>query len=167
MPPYCLGIDVGIGVQTRSKVMIGYGIFLIAGALVAISISGWDRSKTALFSSGGAAMMMVVAALMASSRVNALQKLGGIAGFALPLVFAGTFGWRLSLNKAKPTAEQWLAQNPGMAVDTAQVQSALQNWLFPVFIVGSVLTFVILVDLVRKTEAHPEAVMADGRAATD
>lgn len=147
--------------------MIGYGVFLVAGALVAISISGWDRGKTALFSSGGAAMMMVVAALMASSRVGALRKLGGFAGFALPLVFAGTFGWRLSLNKAKPTAEQWLAQNPGLAVDTAQVQSALQNWLFPVFIAGSVLTFVILVDLVRKTESHSDAVMADGRAATD
>lgn len=121
--------------------MVGYGVFLIAGALVAISISGWERSKTALFSSGGAAFLMFVCAVLASSKVGVVRKLGAHVGMALPLLYAATFGWRLSLNWAKPSESEWLAANPGAVLDTSKVESALQNWLFPVFIVGSLVAF--------------------------
>lgn len=117
--------------------MVAYGLFLVAGALTAISISGWDKSKTALMSSGMAALMMTGCAVASASSRGWLQGLGGWAGRVLPLLFAATFAWRLSLNRAKPSAEEWLAANPGQQLQTAAVESALQNWLFPTFIAGS------------------------------
>lgn len=135
-----------------SKWMLAYGLFLIAGALVAISVSGWDRSKTALFSSGGAAFLMANAALMASARPRSVAALGRVAGVLLPLLFAGTFAWRLSLNRAKPTAEAWLAQNPGQDIVTAEVQSSLQNWLFPAFILGSLVAALLVARSPKRAE---------------
>lgn len=133
-----------------SWIMIGYGVFLIAGALTAISISGWDRSKTALFSSGGAASLMIGAAFLASRGSEKTKKLGQLAGIILPLLFAATFYWRLTINWSKPLEATWIANNPGLAVETSKIQSPLQNWLFPVFIAGSLITF-IAVRLQRET----------------
>lgn len=142
-----------------SKYMLAYGAFLVAGALVAISISGWDRSKTALFSSGGAAALMAVMAFMAGAKSKAPMMIGIHLGMILPLVFAATFGWRLSLNLAKPTAAEWLAANPGAdALDTSKVESALQNWLFPVFIVGSLVAFFVILTQRPKPEDRAPSV---------
>lgn len=124
--------------------MIGYGVFLIAGALTAISISGWDRSKTALFSSGGAASLMIGAAFLASRGSEKSKKLGQLAGTILPLLFAATFFWRLTINWSKPLEASWIANNPGLALETSKIQSPLQNWLFPVFIAGSILSFALI-----------------------
>lgn len=132
--------------------MVAYGAFLVAGAMVAISISGWDRSKTALFSSGGAAFLMIVAAFL-STRSGALGKLGGGAGTFLPVLFAGTFFWRLTINWSKPLEADWLAANPGLALDTSKIQSPLQNWLFPTFIVGSLIAAVVIALLGRQAKA--------------
>ncbi len=135
--------------------MVGYGLFLVAGALLAISISGWGRSKTALFSSGGAMLLMVVAAWL-STRPGALGRLGGWAGTLLPALFGATFFWRLTLNWAKPLESEWVAANPGLALDTAKIQSGLQNWLFPTFIVGSVVAFITIWALGRaRRESEP------------
>jgi hypothetical protein len=142
--------------EKSSKVMIGYGAFLVAGALVAISISGWDRSKTALFSSGSAAVLMIAFAWLASMSAKPARAIGAHLGMLFPLIFAATFGWRLSLNRAKPSAEEWLAQNPGKELQTRLVESALQNWLFPVFIVGSLVAFVLILRL-RPKPATPAA----------
>lgn len=124
-----------------SWIMIGYGIFLIAGALTAISISGWDRSKTALFSSGGAASLMIGAAFLVSRGSEKSKKLGQLAGTILPLLFAATFFWRLTINWSKPLEASWIANNPGLALETSKIQSPLQNWLFPTFIAGSLIAF--------------------------
>lgn len=121
--------------------MIGYGVCLIAGALTAISISGWDRSKTALFSSGGAATLMIGAALLASRGSEKTKKLGQLAGTILPLLFAATFFWRLTINWSKPLEAAWIANNPGLALEASKIQSPLQNWLFPTFIAGSLIAF--------------------------
>jgi hypothetical protein len=136
--------------------MIGYGLFLVAGALVAISISGWDRSKTALFSSGGAAAIMIAVALLANSKAHKLKMIGIHVGLVLPLVFGATFFWRLTLNWAKPTEAEWLAANPSLAVDTAKIESPLQNWLFPTFIAGSTIAFILIL-LTRPKKADREA----------
>lgn len=117
--------------------MVAYGLFLVAGALTAISISGWDKSKTALMSSGMAALMMTGCAVAAIRPQGWMQAIGRWGGRLLPLLFAATFAWRLSLNRAKPSAEEWLAANPGQPLQTAVVESSLQNWLFPTFIAGS------------------------------
>jgi hypothetical protein len=124
--------------------MIGYGVFLVAGALTAISISGWDRSKTALFSSGGAASLMIGAAFLASRGSEKTRNLGQLAGTFLPLLFAATFFWRLTINWSKPLEATWIANNPGLTLETSKIQSPLQNWLFPTFIAGSVITFVVI-----------------------
>jgi hypothetical protein len=146
-----------------SKLMLAYGLFLVAGALVAISISGWDRSKTALFSSGGAAALMAAMAFMASAKAKAPMMIGIHLGMALPLVFAATFGWRLSLNWAKPSPEEWLAANPGLALDTSKVESGLQNWLFPLFIVGSVAAFFLILTQRPKPGERGEALSQPDR----
>ena len=133
-----------------SLVLIAYGVFLIAGALTAISISGWDRSKTALFSSGGAAMLVWTSAFLLSRSSELAQQLGRIGGFVFPLLFAATFFWRLTINWGKPLEEAWVQANPGVPLETGAIQSPLQNWLFPVFIVGSLLTFVLFAAFQRK-----------------
>lgn len=130
--------------RKASVVMLLYGAFLVAGACLAISISGWDRSKTALFSSGGAAALMAAAAFLANSSKPGLSKFGVYGGIGLTLVFAATFFWRLTLNWAKPSEAEWLAANPGAALQTAAVESPLQNWLFPCFIAGSLIACVAL-----------------------
>ncbi len=140
-----------------SRVMIAYGIFLVAGALVAISISGWDRSKTALASSGSAALLMTGLAFLASSADPKKMRIGLLGGPIFALIFAATFGWRLSINRGKPTEAEWLSQNPGEVVKTALIQSPLQNWLFPVFIAGSLLAFVLLIVLRRSPTTSPTA----------
>jgi hypothetical protein len=133
--------------------MIGYGVYLIAGALTAISISGWDRSKKALFSSGGAASLMIGAAFLASRGSEKTKKLGQLAGIILPLLFAATFFWRLTINWSKPLEATWIANNPGLALETSKIQSPLQNWLFPTFIAVSILSFVLIALERRKTES--------------
>ena len=125
--------------MSHRRFMVLYGIFLIAGALIAISISGWDRSKTALASSGMAAMIMVGCAVASSRPSGWLSAIGTWGGRLFPILFAATFAWRLSINQAKPTPEAWLAANPGQEVVSSAVQSSLQNWLFPIFIFGSLL----------------------------
>lgn len=122
--------------------MIAYGVFLIAGALVAISISGWDRSKTALFSSGGAASIMFALAFVATRPGR--ERLGVLSALMFTLMCAATFFIRLQVNWGKPTEEAWRAANPGVEFQTALVQSPLQNWLFPTFIFGSLVVAVAL-----------------------
>jgi hypothetical protein len=130
--------------MSHRRYMLLYGLFLVAGALLAISISGWDRSKTALASSGMAAMIMVGCTVASSRPSDRLRAIGTWAGRLFPILFAATFAWRLSINQAKPTPEEWMVANPGQEVITSAVQSSLQNWLFPVFIFGS-LTFCALI----------------------
>lgn len=136
-----------------SWIMIGYGVFLIAGALTAISISGWDRSKTALFSSSGAATLMIGAAFLASRSSEKTRNLGQLAGTILPLLFAATFFWRLTINWSKPLEATWITNNPGLPLETSKIQSPLQNWLFPTFIAVSILSFVLIALERRKTES--------------
>lgn len=140
-----------------SKVMLAYGGFLVAGALIAISISGWDRSKTALFSSGGAAALMAVMAVLANLKPNAAKMVGIHLGMVLPLAFAFVFGQRLMINLGKPSVEAWMAANPGRELVTAEVQSSLQNWLFPLFIAGSIAAFVGILLTRPKKEDRQEA----------
>jgi hypothetical protein len=62
------------------------------------------------------------------------------------------------LNWAKPTAEEWLAANPGIAtVDTSKVESSLQNWLFPIFILGSLIAFFLILTQRPKPADRVEA----------
>lgn len=125
-----------------SLLLVVYGLFLVAGALTAISISGWDRSKTALFSSGGAAMLVWFTAWLATRPKQSARARS--VGIGLGLLFAATFFWRLTENWKKPLEEAWRAANPGTELITSQIQSPLQNWLFPVFIAGSLLTTLLL-----------------------
>lgn len=95
-------------------------------------------------------MLMFGCAFLAARPKPQLASLGTWGGIALSLMFGATFLWRLNLNQAKPTAAEWLAQNPGLVeAPTRFVESPLQNWLFPVFIGGSLLTFCSLVFLRR------------------
>lgn len=129
-----------------TRLMATYALFLIMGAQYAVAVSGWDRSKTALFSSAAAGCLMIVAIFLSASPNPARKTRGNLLGVVFPLLFGLTFIWRYFVNRAKPTAEEWLAQNPGVAVaPTRLVESTLQNWLFPTFIAASFATCVGLV----------------------
>jgi hypothetical protein len=96
---------------------------------------------------------MIGAAFLASRGSEKTKKLGQLAGIILPLLFAATFFWRLTINWSKPLEATWIANNPGLALETSKIQSPLQNWLFPTFIAVSILSFVLIALERRKTES--------------
>jgi hypothetical protein len=75
--------------KQNAYMMLFYGIFLIAVAVITVALIGWS-AKTALFSGGSMGLL----ALIFAHFTNKGAKWSNIAGLLQTLVLSGVFGWR-------------------------------------------------------------------------
>lgn len=78
-----------------SKIMIGFGIFLVACGLLGWGAAGFTaKAKTAILSGAVTGILMASMGLLASSSQRVLAVAGTVGGIVFPALFAGVFGWR-------------------------------------------------------------------------
>ena len=123
-----------------SKVMIGFGAFLIICGLLGWASAGFEaKARTAVYSGGATGILMIGMGFMAASPKRALKMIGIHLGIIFPLVFAGVFIWRASLGWSA-----YLAGEPKLA--TAALISLMAA--------ASLVTFVTVLRMRPKPEAR-------------
>lgn len=81
--------------NAASKILFGYGLFLIVCGFLGWAATGFSSSgKTAIMSGGVSGALVLVSAWLAGRPAKKLQMIGAHLGLVLPLLFAIPFTWR-------------------------------------------------------------------------
>ncbi|MBI4376485.1 MAG: hypothetical protein HY549_08550 [Elusimicrobia bacterium] len=78
-----------------SKLMIGFGLFLVACGFLGWAAAGFTaKAKTAILSGSMSGLMMVAMGFLSASSRPMAAAIGKNGGLVLPAFFAAVFGWR-------------------------------------------------------------------------
>lgn len=78
-----------------SKLMIGFGLFLIGCGFLGWTAAGFTaKAKTAILSGSMSGLMMVAMGILSASLKPMPAAIGRYGGLALPVFFTAIFSWR-------------------------------------------------------------------------
>ncbi|MEM8834478.1 MAG: hypothetical protein AAGD00_01535 [Planctomycetota bacterium] len=81
--------------NAASKILFGYGLFLIVCGFLGWAATGFTSSgKTAILSGGMSGVLVLASAVLAGRPAKKMQMIGAHLGLVLPLLFAIPFTWR-------------------------------------------------------------------------
>lgn len=92
-----------------SKLMIGFGLFLIGCGFLGWAAAGFTaKAKTAILSGGMSGLMMIAMGFMATSSRPIPAAVGRNGGLALPVFFTAVFSWRAMVGwQAYAAGQPW------------------------------------------------------------
>jgi len=111
------------------KILVAYGVFLIAMGLIAFALSGFaEKAKTAIMSGGLSGLIILVCAWALCSRISLVSAAGRYAALLYTVMLVGVFTWRTTAALQEYGTDDWALYKP-VVIGTMLVVSILSGGL--------------------------------------